>query len=215
MIQLKRGSTKSWRSSKNKLSAGQPGYDKNKHKIKVGDGKTPWSDLPYASGLSAEEILSSEADAKANRDKEDRFATNIITYGTETPNENTTGQIYLQQIDEPEVDYVIESGTSGIWTYQKWKSGIAKCWGNYSFTTTVQEPFELFYRSAPISVKYPFTFREAPTEIVTIQSGQQTMLANTGANTNETTGNYAIISLVTALDEAAYRISMHVEGFWR
>lgn len=26
-------------------------------------------------------------------------------------------------------DYVVEQGTSGIWTYRKWNSGIAECWG--------------------------------------------------------------------------------------
>lgn len=215
MIQFKRGTTKSWRGAI--LAPGQPGYDKDKHKLKVGDGKKLWSDLPYTSGLSAEEILSSEVDANANRDIEDKFATNIITYGTEAPNENTIGQIYLQQVDEPEVDYVVESGTNGIWTYQKWKSGIAKCWCNYSFKTTAQEHFELFYRSLPIGTKYPFTFKEIPTETVTLQSSseQPVILANAAANTTKNTGSYTIISLITALDEATYRISIQVEGFWR
>ena len=27
---------------------------------------------------------------------------------------------------------VIEEGTSGIWTYRKWSSGIAECWGTKS-----------------------------------------------------------------------------------
>lgn len=27
------------------------------------------------------------------------------------------------------VDYIIEQGTSGIWTYRKWNSGVAECWG--------------------------------------------------------------------------------------
>lgn len=27
-------------------------------------------------------------------------------------------------------DYVLEQGTSGIWTYRKWASGVAECWGN-------------------------------------------------------------------------------------
>lgn len=27
------------------------------------------------------------------------------------------------------VDYIVEQGTSGIWTYRKWNSGIAECWG--------------------------------------------------------------------------------------
>lgn len=26
-------------------------------------------------------------------------------------------------------DYVVEHGTDGIWTYRKWASGIAECWG--------------------------------------------------------------------------------------
>jgi hypothetical protein len=216
MIKFRRGSTKSWRGSNIKLEPGQPGYDKNKHKIKVGDGEKLWSDLPYVSGLSVEEILSSEADALANRDNDDKFATNIITYGTKAPDKNTLGQIYLQQIDEPEVDYVIESGTSGIWTYQKWKSGIAKCWGNYSFNTSVQEQLELFYRSTIISTNYPFTFKYVPTEIATIQSSSgQVLLANSGANTASTSGNYAIISLAGGIDNANYRISMQVAGFWK
>ena len=57
MIQIKRGKTKNWRKLKKVLAVGQPGYDKNKHKLKVGDGETLWKELPYASGLFAEEIL--------------------------------------------------------------------------------------------------------------------------------------------------------------
>ena len=26
-------------------------------------------------------------------------------------------------------DYVVEQGTDGIWTYRKWNSGVAECWG--------------------------------------------------------------------------------------
>lgn len=31
-------------------------------------------------------------------------------------------------------DFVVEQGTSGIWTYRKWNSGIAECWGRGSAT---------------------------------------------------------------------------------
>ena len=30
----------------------------------------------------------------------------------------------------PVADYVVEQGTSGIWTYRKWNSGISECWLN-------------------------------------------------------------------------------------
>lgn len=32
-------------------------------------------------------------------------------------------------------DYIVEQGTSGIWTYRKWASGIAECWGITAETT--------------------------------------------------------------------------------
>ena len=41
MIQIKRGTTKNWRKYNLRLLAGQPGYDKDKQKIKIGDGVTP------------------------------------------------------------------------------------------------------------------------------------------------------------------------------
>jgi hypothetical protein len=61
-------------------------------------------------------------------------------------------------------DYIVEQGTDGIWTYRKWNSGIAECWGRtaesslalstayngaYYGTLTVQLPSELFI-SAPL-----------------------------------------------------------------
>lgn len=36
----------------------------------------------------------------------------------------------------PAADYVVEQGTSGIWTYEKWNSGILKCYGKEVKTLT-------------------------------------------------------------------------------
>ena len=30
-------------------------------------------------------------------------------------------------------DFIVEQGTSGIWTYRKWASGVAECWGTDKF----------------------------------------------------------------------------------
>ena len=35
-------------------------------------------------------------------------------------------------LEAVKVDYVVEEGTSGIWTYRKWNSGIAECWGEWA-----------------------------------------------------------------------------------
>ena len=219
MIQFRRGTTKSWRGTKIKLAPGQPGYDKDKHKIKIGDGEKAWSELPYASGLSAEEIIDSEASAKSrnNTDTEDKT---LITYGTEAPNNETIGQLYLQQYDaEPEVDYVVSSGIDGIWTYQKWKSGIARCCGSVKLTTNIQNAFdgiELFHDNKMNSVKYPLTFKEVPVEIATVQSpGPIAWLASKTKNTKGSSGVYVIISPDEQATSAVYNISLQVEGFWR
>ena len=36
----------------------------------------------------------------------------------------------------PVADYVVAQGTSGIWTYRKWNSGIAECWTTSLLNTT-------------------------------------------------------------------------------
>jgi hypothetical protein len=67
MIQFKRGKTFNWLKQTKPLADGQPGYDKDRNKLKIGNGKDPWFMLPSASGLSSEEIIAPEADAKKDR----------------------------------------------------------------------------------------------------------------------------------------------------
>lgn len=47
-------------------------------------------------------------------------------------NQINENEIYLTPNET--VDLVVEQGTSGIWTYRKWSSGIAECWGSHSAT---------------------------------------------------------------------------------
>jgi hypothetical protein len=49
-IQLRRGKAAFWASENPILHSGEPGYETNTRKWKVGDGVTPWNDLPYSSG---------------------------------------------------------------------------------------------------------------------------------------------------------------------
>lgn len=220
MIQFRRGSTSSWQKAKTKLAAGQPGYDKEKHKIKIGDGENLWKDLPYASGLSAQEILDSEESAKA-RNRQDAEDKTLITYGTESPDKNTVGQIYLRAFDaEPETDYIVKSGIDGIWSYQQWKSGFAKCWGTISLTANLQIPIEgtnIFHDNNKMkNINYPITFKSIPTETVTLQSpGGIAWIASKAKNTNKSSGVYTILSFDEQLTSADYSISIQVEGCWR
>lgn len=219
MIQFKRGETKHWKARNEILGAGQPGYDKVRHKIKIGDGKTGWNKLPFASGLSEKEVLDSEVSAKERLTKDSDDKT-IFTYGKSVPDKDIVGKVYLQYYKaEPETDYVIEQGASGIWKYQKMHSGIARCWGSFPLKTEVKNNFEgstLYYDSTTMKqIKYPFAFKDTPNEVASLQSpGGFAWLASRGKNSKTLSGLYSVISL-DKLSNASYIICIQVTGFWR
>ena len=222
MIQFKRGKTATWKNQLKVLADGQPGYDKDKHKIKIGNGTDKWKDLPWASGLSKEDILSSEADAKLRfgKDTDDTDNIALFTYGEEGPTEDTIGEVYLQYLEsEPEVDYVVNNGINGIWHYQKWHSGYATCWGRYKLENkAIQSTFDgnnLYYNDSIDAINYPIAFKDIPCEIATLQSPAGIVwLANHTANTESTSGKYNLIS-TDEQTSATYYINFKVEGRWK
>lgn len=46
-IQLKRGDAEKWRELNPILARGEPGYEIDTNRLKIGDGKTPWRNLKY------------------------------------------------------------------------------------------------------------------------------------------------------------------------
>lgn len=59
-------------------------------------------------------------------------------------------------------DYVIEEGTSGIWSYRKWKSGKKECWGVYSATVSHSAQWNGGYEYMTGNINLPFTFDSSP-----------------------------------------------------
>ena len=62
-------------------------------------------------------------------------------------------------------DFIIEQDTSGIWTYRKWNSGIAECWGKYNFSNITTSSTWSGYNYVFLDgVNYPTSlFIETPT----------------------------------------------------
>lgn len=52
---------------------------------------------------------------------------------TNSTNPSTKWENTTWSLMDSQYDYIVGSGTDGIWTYRKWCSGIAECWGNKSF----------------------------------------------------------------------------------
>jgi hypothetical protein len=49
-LQLKRGTAARWCELNPILAAGEPGFEYDTKKLKIGDGNTAWMDLPYIGG---------------------------------------------------------------------------------------------------------------------------------------------------------------------
>ena len=70
------------------------------------------------------------------------------------------------------VDYIVEQGTSGIWTYRKWNSGIAECWGTQTASVNItvtwfSSGYYSYYTALP---NYPVSFLDLPTVSLTASS---------------------------------------------
>ena len=57
-------------------------------------------------------------------------------------------------------DHIVERGTSGLWTYEKMASGIAKCWANIAYK--VQLASAGVRVNVPINESFPFAFIDVP-----------------------------------------------------
>ena len=47
VIQFKRGTSERWKEINPILESGEPGFEYTTNKLKIGDGVTPWNELPY------------------------------------------------------------------------------------------------------------------------------------------------------------------------
>lgn len=93
----------------------------------------------------------------------------------------------MSKIDNLGVDYIVEQGTSGIWTYRKWNSGISECWGIGTYTVNVGSKWgdnDLYFESGKYATeKYPdslftqrpicnFSCESSPYGLLIVPSGQ-------------------------------------------
>lgn len=99
-----------------------------------------------------------------------------------------------------EADWVIENGTSGIWTYRKWNSGIAECWGNTTKSVTGTS------MTAPFSgYNYDCGYFTFPTNLFT---STPTITVNGKKN-----GNYTCVSYVNPTStQVAVELQSSVSG---
>lgn len=120
------------------------------------------------------------------------------------------------------VDYVEVQGTSGIWTYRKWHSGIAECWGRKSVSVSIEKAWGNVYTSgaiAALNIAYPFTFTEIPTLTINLScNGVGAILMAPGSSpfsSASSTGIFEICRGVGLTSNNTYIVNYHAIGKWK
>ena len=116
----------------------------------------------------------------------------------------------------PVADYVVEQGTSGIWTYRKWASGAAECWLESNLFIIGTTPVAYMNGSAYYSYAtfdLPFTFTTRPRIVAEGNLGSGMGFVNFFSED----GSRSVTAYVTGNEESA-EITIHsmiVIGRWK
>ena len=111
-------------------------------------------------------------------------------------------------------DFPVEVGTSGIWTYRKWNSGIAECWGTNQVSVTLSSSWNAVYYATIAEVSFPFEFDGVPDCQVTAVINNASWLACNYRATTTATPKVALYNPdKTATDTCD--ISYYAIGRWK
>ena len=133
---------------------------------------------------------------------------------SETITRTDLANILNEVLPNTSVDYIVEQGTSGIWTYRKWNSGIAECWAVSSsgaFAPSSTSGGGISYRI--LSATFPSgLFATAPSAHVDCKWG--TGISWSSARTvSATTLEYAVCKLNNSSDSA--EMYFYAIGKWK
>jgi hypothetical protein len=139
------------------------------------------------------------------------FDTEMNSVGfNQFPNNNESfeiaGDLYINSM---KIDYVVEQGTSGIWTYRKWDSGIAECWGTYSNTISASTVSNGNY------INYPFTFIAIPCTTIGLSAGGADLYDAHIEQGGTTTTQVRLTMINRHTSSVAMKVNMFVIGRWK
>lgn len=118
----------------------------------------------------------------------------------------------------PTIDYIVEQGTDGIWTYRMWKSGVAECWSKQTVNATFSA-WGSGYSCDIDGVAFPSNLFTS----ITYESAQAKAAGNNCVSSiNAITGNTTTSSGITCLrmsassaGEVAFTVYRHAIGTWK
>lgn len=117
----------------------------------------------------------------------------------------------------PVADYVVAQGTSGIWTYRKWNSGLCECFGGLNVSpTSPNTEGSLYFKG--VSVAYPTgLFLEKPYATGGVMADWICGITQAwSSSTKDTFYGYLWAAHSTAMNgNYSFMIKLHVTGRWK
>ena len=117
-------------------------------------------------------------------------------------------------------DFVIASGTSGIWTYRKWKNGTLELFGQYSGAPTGSSHYSTInsfyaYRVENISLPSDPSFTNANYVVSANWKIGSGFAIDSGQVASRTTSKFTEYAIASASSQSSVVINMHVIGKWK
>lgn len=132
---------------------------------------------------------------------------------SETITRTDLANILNEILPNTSVDYIVEQGTSGIWTYRKWNSGIAEVWMHTSNNVAINNSYGSLYQGT-WNWDFPFTFTSVPT--VTCSQFKWGTGASWGTVAEATTSRATLRGIdVASRASGSAEISAYAIGRWK
>lgn len=117
-------------------------------------------------------------------------------------------------------DVIIEEGTSGIWTYRKWASGTAECWGGLTWTITSWTAWgSSYYSTASPVTDFPSgLFIRAPLMTTSGRTSNGDVITYWRSATTfskDTAPTFGFIRPADGTDNITGYLYMHAIGTWK
>ena len=117
-------------------------------------------------------------------------------------------------------DYVVEQGTSGIWTYRKWKSGISECWATKEITITSWEAWGNLYEGYPKidPISFPpslFATNDVSWQVTANSYMGVVSIESASLITKDNTPLMWVLRPNKSTETSTVRVSMEAKGKWK
>ena len=114
-------------------------------------------------------------------------------------------------------DYIVEQGTSDIWYYRKWNSGVAECWGEITETATIANPLGSVYESYSSFYNWPSGLFSSKPKNITFNTNDNAALfvLLMGGSSTATHFRMRLIYPMAYTSSYSWHIGVSAIGFWK